>query len=589
MPVNFVDDNVPLPPPKSDRFVQNDPTHQWGAVDVEFVSDALSDIRTVLKRNTVDVREFLATGDGVTPDDAAITAAMAAVAPARFGVFGGAVRFGPGTYVCDAPLVAPGGVALIGEGGTSTPAVAIQASPTFNATSLLSNQNQTGGQEFLFLSGLTFDGNQAAGARCTEAVVSLGSLFANSAFDRVLVKNGSNDGLHVFAGGSPGGAGPLRFGDVWCVNNLGHDLMVEELAGNAGAMMGILFQNLTCEHQGSNKSAVYLKGRGNASNVTIVSLHVEQGPVDANGSPATGRTCLTLDGISDVRVLNFSVLGTPSTVSEVVKITNVAQNVGLEFGPVYNPNLLTPVVRDLKAGVTVGSPTFNLHGRYVTPDVAIVGGQRFTPTSTGVGAVFQDSAGTDRLWTNASGQLTGESINGAAVEVVGDATNNRVELFLANATSGITNIYGTYFPPASGGVFRMRSFTGGQDAYQVETNGNVTMLAGLGRGFELPTATLSSNQNNFAPTGIAVASVLIINASAAVSITGIVAPTNGKELPVYNNSSFNVTLSNLSSSSSTANQIVGRAGADTVLTPKTCAVLHYSSTLSKWIILGDTL
>lgn len=585
MPVNFVDDNVPLPPPKSDRFVQNDPTHQWGAVDVEFVSDALSDIRTVLKRNTVDVREFLATGDGVTPDDAAITAAMAAVAPARFGVFGGAVRFGPGTYLCDTPLVAPGGVALIGEGGTSTPAVAIKASPTFNAASLLSNQNQTGGQEFLFLSGLAFDGNQAAGARCTEAVVSLGSLFANSAFDRVLVKNGSNDGLHVFAGGSPGGAGPLRFGDVWCVNNLGHDLLVEELAGNAGAMMGILFQSLTCEHQGSNKSAVYLKGQGNASNVTIVSLHVEQGPLDASGSPATGRTCLTLDGISDVRVLNFSVLGTPSTVSEVVKITNVAQNVGLEFGPVYNPNLLTPVVRDLKAGVTVGSPTFNLHGRYVTPDVAVIGGQRFTPTSGGIGAAFQDSAGTDRLWTNASGQLTGESVNGAAVDIVADTTNNRVQTWQRNAATG-GGVFEWIFPDASDVRFRNRS--GGVDILNFDNAGNGFVYNQLTfqKALSLPnevSASIGATPGDISPAGIQDAFMLLLVPTVASAPTGIAAPAVAKPMIVYNDSAtLTVTFAN-NAGTVAANGVIGKAGAGMVLAPKTSAWVYYSPSKSRWL------
>lgn len=586
---NFFDDNLPLPPPKVDRFVQNDPEHQWGATDVQFVYDTLSDARAVLKRNTVDVRAFGAAGDGVTPDDAAINAAIAAIAPARVGIFGGGITLGPGTYLCSAPIVIPNGVALLGE---TTAAVAIKASSTFNSPFLVGNALQNGTQEFAFISGLTLDGNQGAGAVCSEAVLSLGGLFVNSAFRDLLVKNGSNDGLHVTAGGSPGGAGPLRFDNIWAVNNVGHNVNIEELAGNAGAMMGMLFVGLYSEHQGSNKSAVYLKGRGNASNVTIVNLHVEQGLLDpATGLAATGRTCLTFDGISDCQVVNFQVLGTPSTVSEVVKLTNVAQNVGLEITRLTNPNLIgntalipaSAVLRDLKNGVTITSPNYNLR-RWTTPDQTF-GGPRFTPVTGSVGAAFQDTGGTDRLWTNTSGQVTGASLNGAALDVVADVTNNRVQTWQRNAGTG-GGVFEWVFPDASNVRFRNRS--GGVDLMNFDNSGNGFVYNQLTfqKALSLPNEVLLSvgaTPGDLAPAGIQDAFMLILTPTVASAPTGITAPAVAKPMMVYNDSTVStVTFAN-NAGGTAANGVIGKAGIGMVLAPKTGAWLYYSPSKARWL------
>lgn len=460
---NFVDDNLPLPVTKTDRFPPTNPSQQWTASDANIVDQALADLRTVAQRSPLNVKAFGALGDGATDDATAIQAALTAAAATVNGTFGVIVDVPKGTYLLGSQLTIPNGVGLRGVGPAST---ILRAKSTLSAASLIRNATQDGTQEYAFLESMMIDGNQGAGAVCSTAVVDLGSLFVNSYIRDVIIENGSNVGLHVWAGGTPGGMGPILIENTWVINNVGHNVLIEEVAGNSGAAMGICCVNLASEHQGSGKSALYLKGLGNAGQWNFFNLHIEMGQAGA-----TTQNGITFDGVSHVVIRGLSVLGAPSTVSEVVKITTAIQNVGLDIGPIFNPNLLTPVIRDLKNSITVGA--INIDGRYVTPESAVFGGQRFRPAgSSAVGAAFQDSAGVDRSWFNGSGQLTGESLLGAAIDVVGDTTNNRTIALAPNAGSGFTNKYWFLFPVGGGGVLRF-SQSSGSDIFQVGTDGTI--------------------------------------------------------------------------------------------------------------------
>lgn len=73
--------------------------------------------------------------------------------------------------------------------------------------------------------------------------------------------------------------------------------------------------------------------------------------------------------------------------------------------------------------------------------------------------------------------------------------------------------------------------------------------------------------------------------SAAINITGIVAPTagTGTTILLYNAGASTITLKNASGSSSTANQMNVTAAADYSLTAGAWAVLHYDA-VSKWTV-----
>lgn len=451
---NFVDDNTALPVAKTDRFAPLNPTQQWAAADWNATRSALNDIRTVLQRGTVNVKAFGAVGDGVTDDAAAIRAAIASAATTVSGAFGAIVDLPKGTYIANSQLVIPNGVRLRGAGFGST---TIKAGASFSGTSLITNQNQDGTQEFFALEGLQVDGNQAGGAVCSVAVVNMVSLFINSFVRDLIVVNGSNVGLRIAADGTPGGMGPLIVENVWVANCVGHNVLIEETGANTGAAAGIYCNHLTSEHQGTGKSALYLKGLGHASQWNFNNVHIEQ------GGTATGRTAITIDGVSHV-IFDGVQLLQGGGVDAGIKITTAIQNVSVQIRNVTNSNLINPVIQDLKNSVSIGAVNVSC---YVTPDTTVQGGLRFTPDSA-AGAkslVAQSSAGVDRVWFDDLGQLTGSSLNGAGLDVVGDAANDRPLALINHAKS---RVFAWYYPDASN--LRFRYFTGGLDLLNFDSS-----------------------------------------------------------------------------------------------------------------------
>lgn len=483
---DFLINNLPTPPDKVDRWTPTGSPDEADAADWNFIFAALRSIQANLRTTILNVKVFGAKGDGVTIDNAAIDAALAAAAvkfpdTATGPGFGAWVLFPPGVYMYASTfggIQQPNGVGICGAGPSAS---TIKCTASFNAQNLLANKNQNGTQEFAFIRDIAFDGNRGAGALCNTAVVEWIGLFTTSYMKNVLIENGSNSGLHVGAVGSPGGTGPVLFDTIWLENNMGHGLFVEEMATNAGACTGLVFVNVASEHQGSNKSAVYLKGLGTMNNILFNGLHIEQGPLQPNGAAATGRTCITFDGVFDVTINHLSVLGTPSTVTDVVKVTNVASNVGLEIKKLTNPNLLgnatalpgTTVVNDLKNGVTITNPFYNLRG-WCTPDCVTFGGQRFAATSGSVACAMQDSTGTDRMWWDVNGRIKGNGQFQASCEIVANpigTPGSSDERALMIMKRDATNAFFWHYPNGGGGAIQER-FSSGSLVRQMDTSGN---------------------------------------------------------------------------------------------------------------------
>jgi len=451
---NFVWSTASLPGFKTDVQPPDNPSQQWAADDANRVFQALYDIRSAITGTSVNLLSFGAVGDGVTDDGPALQRALNFASASIGGVYGSFVQVPKGVF-CISSVDIPNGVGIKGAGPSAS---VLRATGSFSGSSLVRNLLRNGTQEFAFIESIQIDGNSGNGAIC-GAVVEFTSLFVNSYIRDVLIVNGSNVGLYIGSSGSPGGSGPIYVENTWVVSNTGHNIMVEEVSGNLGAMMGICFTSVYSEHQGSNASALYLKGRGNASQWNFTNMHFEQ------GNPATGRTCITLDGVAFVKIDGVQVLATSGTVSEVVKITSAIQNVGFQIGPIYNSNLVSPVIRDQKNGVTIAAPTYNIRS-YVTPDFGIMGGQRFTP-STGSGSksiVAQDSNGVDRAWFDEFGALSGTSaLGGASLDISGDRP-------LVLLTRDRSRAFGWTFPDASN--FRLRYFSGGADLLNFDNSGN---------------------------------------------------------------------------------------------------------------------
>ena len=92
--------------------------------------------------------------------------------------------------------------------------------------------------------------------------------------------------------------------------------------------------------------------------------------------------------------------------------------------------------------------------------------------------------------------------------------------------------------------------------------------------------TLVANQNDYAPTGLATASVIRLSASTAVTITGLAGGATGRILKISNVGTFNITLSNQNVLSNTANRFLMLQ--DKILTPNESCQLLYDLTSGFW-------
>lgn len=95
-------------------------------------------------------------------------------------------------------------------------------------------------------------------------------------------------------------------------------------------------------------------------------------------------------------------------------------------------------------------------------------------------------------------------------------------------------------------------------------------------------AALGSNTNDWAPTGVATATVIRASASTSINLTGILAAAADGTLKVVHNvgTSFNITLTNQDTASAAANRFIfARA---IVLRPSDAVTLMYDLTSARW-------
>jgi hypothetical protein len=97
------------------------------------------------------------------------------------------------------------------------------------------------------------------------------------------------------------------------------------------------------------------------------------------------------------------------------------------------------------------------------------------------------------------------------------------------------------------------------------------------------------NQNNYAPTGIQVASVLRLTSTAVVSITGIEAPNTArwKKLIIFNVGGSNITLTDASASSLVGNRFA--MNGNLLLNPNEGAIFMYDQTSLRWRCMGRAI
>lgn len=108
----------------------------------------------------------------------------------------------------------------------------------------------------------------------------------------------------------------------------------------------------------------------------------------------------------------------------------------------------------------------------------------------------------------------------------------------------------------------------------------VPVLAGT-----ITPAQITSNQNDYSPTGLSTATILRINSDAARDITGLAGGGKGGVKVITNTGSFTITLKGESASSAAANRF---SGSDVSLAAGGTITLYYDATSSRWRVLATS-
>lgn len=125
----------------------------------------------------------------------------------------------------------------------------------------------------------------------------------------------------------------------------------------------------------------------------------------------------------------------------------------------------------------------------------------------------------------------------------------------------------------TGGTFSGPAIAGTADIQQAIT------ISG-----DISPTQITSDQNDYAPTGFATATALRLNSDAARSITGLAGGADGRVILIHNVGSFQITLSNANASSTAANRF--SIGADVALGADASLMIQYDATSSRWRAIG---
>lgn len=103
---------------------------------------------------------------------------------------------------------------------------------------------------------------------------------------------------------------------------------------------------------------------------------------------------------------------------------------------------------------------------------------------------------------------------------------------------------------------------------------------------DISPAQITSNQNDYNPTGLSTASVLRLNTDASRNITGLQGGADGRIVVIVNVGSFNIVLKDADSGSSAANRFA--LSSDITLAPDDGVILQYDSTSTVWRCIGKS-
>jgi DNA-binding CsgD family transcriptional regulator len=113
-----------------------------------------------------------------------------------------------------------------------------------------------------------------------------------------------------------------------------------------------------------------------------------------------------------------------------------------------------------------------------------------------------------------------------------------------------------------------------------QSSGNAALPRGFALTGVISPSQITSNQNDYNPTGIASASVLNLSSDALRSVSGLAGGAEGRVIALVNTGSQIISLLNESASSTAANRFA--LGSDLAIGAKQATILRYDGTAARW-------
>jgi hypothetical protein len=276
-----------------------------------------------------------------------------------------------GQYLIGSPLIIPNGVHLCGESPQSSQIV---AKSSFDNSSMITNTDHAGHQEYCFISNLYLA--VQAGARMSYGI-DVSTVFVNSFIRDCIIAGIPGVGLHLEA--ADGSAGPIQIVNNWIVNSSHQNILMEVPKGNSGGVFAnIDFTDNTTEHCGAGYANFQITNNGNPTaypiNVLIDGHHFEQASV------GEGTSLLYVDGCLGLIAENLGMYKGAKGALTGVQITNNPINVRQFYRAIGNVNLIDPILSDAKNNVSFGPVNLSY---YATNDATMVTGSIYPGVDNG--------------------------------------------------------------------------------------------------------------------------------------------------------------------------------------------------------------
>ena len=174
----------------------------------------------------------------------------------------------------------------------------------------------------------------------------------------------------------------------------------------------------------------------------------------------------------------------------------------------------------------------------------------------------------------------------ARLQVSKESAAKTASVFFSDAFSGRAE-----FGLVGSDAFKLKVSADGSswvEAFTIDqTTGNLALPRCLALSGVISPLQITSNQNDYNPTGIATASVLQLSSDASRTVTGLAGGAEGRVVCLVNIGSQPIVLPDESASSSAANRFA--LGANLTVAAKQAAMLRYDGTATRWrLIAGAT-